>query len=177
MKLRKSALKDVFWIEPDLLEDERGFFAKVYDEDIFYNAQLNIECTQCNVSHNKKERTLRGLHYQIEPFAQAKYLTCTNGVIQDVIIDLRKDSPTYMKWDSFILSRENRQWLYIPEGFAHGFLTLTDDVDIFYHLSKNYNKDAEAGIRWDDKQFDIYWLKEPLIISERDQKHPDYEEK
>jgi dTDP-4-dehydrorhamnose 3,5-epimerase len=170
MKLHKSALNDVLWMEPELLIDARGFFAETYCE----NDWAKFSLVQCNISHNDKAQTLRGLHYQKAPYQQDKYLTCTHGIIQDVIIDLREDSSTYLKWDSFILSRENRQWLYIPKGFAHGYLTLTDDVDIFYQMSQFYEKDYEAGIRWDDPTFDIFWLKEPLIISERDQRHPDF---
>jgi len=176
MKYGKSALKDALWMQPELLEDERGFFAQTFCKNEFFSQGIEPDIRQCNISYNKKARTLRGMHFQKEPYQQAKYLTCTNGIIQDVIIDLRKDSPTYMKWDSFILSRENRQWLYIPKGFAHGYLTLTDDADIFYQISQFYVKDSESGIRWDDPAFDIFWLKEPLIMSEKDSNYPDFKE-
>ena len=175
MKYHKSFLKDVLWVEPDLMKDERGFFARAYCEDEFITKhETDVQFVQCNVSHNEKAQTLRGMHYQTSPYEEDKYITCTHGIIQDTIIDLRKDSPTYLKWDSFVLSRDNRQWLFVPKGFAHGYLTLADDTDVLYLVSQFYKKGSEAGIRWDDPTFDVFWLKTPLIISDRDQQHPDF---
>lgn len=177
MKYSNSSLKDVLWVQPELIKDERGFFARAFCYDEFViNHNINMRVAQANISHNDKIQTLRGMHFQKTPYQEDKYITCTHGSIQDVIIDLRKDSPTYLRWDSFILSRENRQWLLIPKGFAHGYLTLEDDTDVFYMVSQFYTKGAEAGIRWDDRKFDIHWVKEPLIISEKDKTHLDFEE-
>ena len=135
MKFIETELKGAFLINPEPLEDERGFFARTWCRKEFEQHGLNPDWVQCNISYNKRKGTLRGMHYQIAPYAEAKLVRCTMGAIYDVIIDLRPDSKTYRQWISAELSAENRKMIYIPQGFAHGFQTLVDNTEVFYQMS------------------------------------------
>ena len=159
-------------IEPT--KDERGFFARSWCRSEFKKHGMNSNLEQCNISYNKKNRTLRGMHFQLPPHEEAKFVRCTKGAIYDVIVDLRSESATYCKWQSIELNEENRRALYIPEGFAHGFMTLADDTEVFYQMSSEFVSSSAGGIRWDDPSLDIQWPDQPHCISEKDMTYPDY---
>lgn len=169
MIFTETKLKGAFIIEIEPREDERGFFARSWCEDEFQQHGLNTRLVQCNISYNKKRGTLRGMHYQIAPFAETKLVRCTMGAIFDVIVDLRRDSPTYMQWISVELTAENRRALYVPDEFAHGFQTLTDNTEVFYQMSEFYHAECSRGIRWDDPAIGIAWpLQDQVILSGKD---------
>ena len=172
MIFKETNLRGAYVVEPELLEDERGFFARIWSEEEFAARGLNPRIVQCNTSFNKQRGTLRGMHYQIPPHAEAKLVRCTAGAIYDVIIDLREDSPTRSKWISVELSARNRLVVYVPEGFAHGFQTLEDDTEVFYQVSEYYYPESARGVRWDDPAFGIKWPLPISVISERDRSHP-----
>jgi dTDP-4-dehydrorhamnose 3,5-epimerase len=174
MIFKETSLKGAFIIELEGLKDERGFFARSWCQKEFEAHGLNPHLVQCNVSFNKKRGTLRGMHFQVAPYEEAKLVRCTMGAIYDVIIDLRTDSPSFKKHIGFILNPGNRTMLYIPEGFAHGFLTLEDDTEVFYQMSEFYDPGSARGVRWNDPAFGIQWPSEVKIISERDQTYPDF---
>src|SRR6266487_3389064 len=157
----ETTLKGAFIIEPERLEDERGFFARSFCRKEFEDHGLNPNLVQCSISFNKKKGTLRGMHYQISPHAEAKLVRCTMGAIYDVIIDLRPHLPTFKQWIAVELTAENRQMLYIPEGFAHGFQTLTDNTEVYYQMSQFYYPEYSRGVRWDDPAFGIVWPEAP----------------
>lgn len=168
MLLVETSLKDAYLIEPEPHNDERGFFARTWCQQEFAQWGLNPNLVQCNISFNKKQGTLRGLHYQIEPHAEVKLIRCTMGRIYDVIVDIRPDSSTFKQWFGVELSADNRTLLYVPEGFAHGFQTLTDNTEVFYQMSTFYEPASARGIRWDSPLFNIEWLLEPTVMSEKD---------
>lgn len=168
MIFTETKLKGAFLIDIEPREDERGFFARSWCEDEFAKYGLNTRVVQCNISFNKKRGTLRGMHYQSEPFPEAKLARCTAGAIYDVILDLRPNSPTFKQWVSVELTAENRRALYIPEGFAHGFQTLEDNTEVFYQMSEFYHPECARGVRWDDPAFGIEWPIEEIIISVSD---------
>lgn len=168
MRFTETPLRGAFVIEPEPVEDERGFFARSFCAEEFAEHGLNPGLVQCNISYNRKRGTLRGLHYQAEPFAEAKLIRCTSGAIFDVIVDLRPDSPTFGKWASAELSAENCKMMFAPEGFAHGFQTLTDDAEVFYQMSRPYRAELARGIRYDDPVIGISWPIADPIVSERD---------
>jgi len=174
MVFTETKLKGVFTIEPELQEDERGFFARTFDQKEFEARGLNPRVVQCNISFNKKKGTLRGMHYQIAPYQEAKLVSCTKGAIYDVIIDLRKASPTLKQWVAVKLTAENRRMLYIPEGFAHGFQTLEDNTEVFYQISEFYHPEASRGVRWNDPAFRIVWPSDITVVSDRDREYPDF---
>ena len=171
MKFTETKLHGAYIIELEKKEDERGFFARSWDKKIFSEIGLNSEIVQCNVSRSKLRGTIRGLHYQIPPYAEVKIVMCTKGRIQDIIIDLRKNSETFMKWFSIELNEDNHKMMYVPEGFAHGFQTLEDNVEIFYQISEYHIPDYYSGIRWNDPAFNIIW---PLDVSEVSKKDSSY---
>ncbi|MBD3291232.1 dTDP-4-dehydrorhamnose 3,5-epimerase [candidate division KSB1 bacterium] len=175
MIFRETELPGAFIIKPELMEDERGFFARTWCQREFREHGLNPNLAQCNISYNRKKGTLRGMHFQLPPHEEAKCVRCTKGTIYDVIIDLRSDSDTFMQWIAVELSEQNRKTLYIPEGFAHGFQTLTDDTEIFYQMSEFYAPGSAGGIRWNDPQFNIDWKGEVSVISEKDKNLPDFD--
>jgi len=175
--LTETKLKGAFVIELEKLEDERGFFARVWDRNIFKKNGLNPDLVQCSISFNKIKGTLRGMHYQIPPYEEPKLIRCTKGVIFDVIIDLRKNSKTFKKWSSFELSNNNYKMLYIPEGFAHGFQTLEDDTEVFYQMSEFYMPKSARGIKWNDESFHIKWPLNPTMMSQKDLSYQNFEEK
>lgn len=160
--------KGVFIIEPEKIEDERGFFARIWDQKKFEELGLDSKLVQCNISFNKKSGTIRGMHYQISPYEEAKLVRCTKGRIFEVMIDLRPDSGTFRKWESVELSSENYKMLYVPKGFALGFQTLEDNTEIFYQMSQEYKVEYSRGISWNDTAFQISWPLKPTIISKKD---------
>ncbi len=174
MIFKETELKGAYIVELEKLEDERGFFARSWCQNEFSNHGLNSRLVQCDISFNKKSGTLRGMHLQTPPKAEAKLVRCTRGSIYDVIIDLRKDAPSYKKYFGVNLTSENRRMLFIPEGFAHGFITLEDNTEIFYQMSEFYAPECARGYRWNDPAFDIQWPNEVTVISERDRNHPDF---
>ncbi len=170
-----TALPGAFLIEPERIHDDRGFFARLYTPEEFEAHGLNPRIAQTSASFNRVKGTLRGMHYQSPPHAEAKLVRCGAGAIYDVIIDLRPESPTFRKWVGVELSAENRRMLYIPEGFAHGFLTLADASEVFYQLSAGYAPQAARGVRHDDPAFGIAWPGEVVVIAPRDRDYPDFE--
>jgi dTDP-4-dehydrorhamnose 3,5-epimerase len=173
--LAPTPLRGSYLIEPSRLSDERGFFARTFCVEEFAAAGLNSAVAQCSVSYNRKAGTLRGMHYQADPAPEAKLVRCTKGAIYDVVLDLRPREPTFRKWFAVELSEENRLALYVPEGMAHGFQTLTDSSEVFYQISMPYKPDLARGVRWDDPAFNIEWPDADRIISERDKSYPDFE--
>ncbi|MEW6585079.1 MAG: dTDP-4-dehydrorhamnose 3,5-epimerase [Nitrospirota bacterium] len=176
MRFTGTGLKGVCVVEPEKLEDERGFFARTWCLREFKERGLNFQLVQCSVSFNTKKGTLRGMHYQTAPHEEAKLVRCTMGSVYDVIIDLRKDSETYKRWLAVELTAENHRMLYIPEGFAHGFLTLADDTEVFYQMSEFYHPDCARGVRWNDPAFSIRWPTNVTVISDRDRTYQDFGE-
>ena len=173
MIFHETELKGAFRIEPEQLRDERGFFARVWCQQEFAAHGLNPTLAQCSISFNRKKGTLRGMHYQVAPHEEAKLVRCTSGAIHDVIIDLRPESATFKRHYATALSTANRQMLYIPERFAHGFQTLQDDTEVLYLISDSYAPESARGVRWDDPAFGIVWPAGERIISERDRTYPD----
>jgi dTDP-4-dehydrorhamnose 3,5-epimerase len=174
MIFTETKLKGAFIIDIDPHEDERGFFARSWCEDEFKQHGLNPHLAQCNISFNKKRGTLRGMHYQVAPFAEAKVVRCTMGAIYDVIIDLRPNSPTNKKWLSVELTAENHRALYVPENFAHGFQTLSDNTEVFYQMTEFFHPECARGVRWDDSAFGVEWFSAPQIISNQDCEYPEF---
>jgi len=170
MIFTETKLKGAFIIDIEPREDERGFFARSWCEDEFKSHGLNPHLAQCNISFNKKRGTLRGMHYQVAPFAEAKLVRCTMGAVYDVIIDMQPDSPTFKQWISVELTAENRRALYVPENFAHGFQTLRDNTEVFYQMSEFYHPECARGVRWNDVAFEIVWPILDVVISENDSK-------
>lgn len=174
MKFVALPLQGAFVIEPERITDERGFFARTFCREEFVAHDLNPLLAQCSISFNKLKGTLRGMHYQKAPHEETKLVRCTAGAIFDVIIDLRPDSPTFKRWSGTELSAENHKAVYIPKGFAHGFLTLVDKCEVFYQMSELFHSEYAAGARWNDPAFDIDWLGDVSVISGRDQHYPDF---
>jgi dTDP-4-dehydrorhamnose 3,5-epimerase len=177
MTFHETKLAGVLEIHLELNSDARGFFARSWCQKEFEDHGLNSNLVQCSISLNSQKGTLRGMHYQAAPFAEAKVVRCTAGVVYDVVLDLRSQSPTFKQWFATVLSAENRHSLYIPEGCAHGFLTLTDKSEVFYQMSEFYHPEAGRGVRWDDSAFEIAWPEKVEAISERDRTYPDFEPK
>jgi len=162
-------------VDPELLVDHRGYFARLWCEREFASHGLNPRLVQCSVSYNTAKGTLRGMHYQADPYPEAKFLRCTRGAVYDVIIDLRPGSHTYLRHFAVELSAANRRMLYVPEGFAHGFQTLEDHSEVIYQMSEFYRSDLSRGVRWNDPAFGIEWPDvEHRIIADRDATYPDY---
>jgi dTDP-4-dehydrorhamnose 3,5-epimerase len=174
MTFHETELEGVVIVELERVTDERGSFARTFDADEWKRQGLAPSVLQCSVSSNPAPGTLRGLHYQEEPHAEAKLVRCARGAIYDVAVDLRRDSPTFCRWVGVELSEENGRMLHIAEGLAHGFLTLTPDAEVVYQISTAYNPEAAAGVRFDDPAFAIEWPAPPLVISERDRTYPDF---
>jgi dTDP-4-dehydrorhamnose 3,5-epimerase len=175
MQFRQINLKDAYLITLDKKSDERGFFARTWCVDEFRKHGIEETFVQANIGLSIKRRTLRGFHYQSEPYEEAKLVRCTAGAIFDVIIDLRTFSPTFKQWQGFELYAEEHSLLFIPKGFAHAYMTLKDNTEVFYMVSQFYTPNAEKGIRWDDPTFNIPWPEGgPIIISEKDKKYVDF---
>ena len=172
MIFHQQKLRGVFIIEPEPYADERGLFRRYFCEREFSEHSLMTGIKQCNVSENKGKYTLRGFHYQLPPYAEHKLLSCIKGVVHDIVVDLRKGSETYLKWQSFQLSEENRLSLYVPVGCANAYLTLQDNTWIFYCHSEFYAPGAEGGIRYNDPFFKFDWPVVPDVISDKDLRLP-----
>jgi dTDP-4-dehydrorhamnose 3,5-epimerase len=169
-----SHLSGAYVIEPQRLEDERGFFARTFCQAEFTAHGLKSNFVQCNVSFNIRRGTLRGMHYQAQPHEEAKLVRCTQGAIFDVIIDLRKDSETYKQWLGVELTAVERRMLYVPQGFAHGFQTLEDNSEVFYQMAEVYSPAHARGARWNDPAFNVAWPLPDPIVSARDAAYPDF---
>jgi len=175
MIFTETKIKGAFLIEPELITDERGFFARSFCKDEFQKYGLEPDIVQCNISYNKKKGTLRGMHYQVPPFEEAKIVSCTKGSIYDVVVDLRRGSPSYRFWHAEKLSADLYQMLYIPKGCAHGFLTLEDKCIVYYQMGEFYHPECARGIRWDDPAIGIVWPISARSISVKDQNYVDFE--
>ena len=167
-------ISGVFLVEPELRGDDRGFFARTWCQEEFKRRGLDDRLLQCSVSFNAKKGTLRGMHYQVAPYREAKLVRCTHGAIYDVALDLRSESPTFKRHVGVELSEQNRKMLYVPQGFAHGFITLRDQTEVLYHISEFWSPAHARGVRWDDPAFAIKWPARPEIISDRDRDYPDF---
>lgn len=175
MKFTETKLKGAFIIELEQREDERGFFARTFCQREYESHGLNPHVAQCSMSFNKRKGTLRGIHYQAPPHAEAKTVCCVRGAIYDVMVDLRRESPTFKQWVGVELSAAGREMVYVPEGFGHGFQTLDDGCEVHYQMSEFYDAEAARGVRWNDPAFGIVWpIAEGVVISERDAHYPDY---
>jgi dTDP-4-dehydrorhamnose 3,5-epimerase len=176
VKLVPTPLPGAYVVELELLGDERGWFARTFDAEMFAALGLDAHVSQCNASFNARAGTLRGMHYQAEPHGEAKLVRCTRGAIYDVIIDLRPASEVFRRWFGIELRAGGTQSLFVPAGFAHGFQTLTGDVEVSYQMSYHHVPEAARGVRWDDPAFGIDWPEPPggeRTISARDAAYPD----
>jgi dTDP-4-dehydrorhamnose 3,5-epimerase len=174
MVITETKLKGAFVIELEPFKDVRGFFARAWSDREFEAFGLNARFVETNISFNKNKGTLRGMHYQLPPYAQVKLVRCTRGSIYDVIVDLRPDSPTFKQWFAVELSAENHLMLYVPGEFAHGFQTLEDDTEVSYQTSSYYAPEHARGLRWDDPAISIRWPTDNLVMIERDRDYPDF---
>ena len=169
MIFTETKIKGVYIIEPELLTDERGFFARSFCKEEFKKHGLETDIVQCNISYNKKKGTIRGMHYQVPPFEEAKIVSCTKGSIYDVVVDLRGDSPTYCQWVASELSEKNFKMMYIPRVCAHGFQTLEDEAIVYYQMTEFFHPECARGVRWDDPQCKIKWPNvQNRIVSDKD---------
>ena len=175
MKFRETKISGVFELYLEPKSDDRGFFARAWCKNEFEDHGLDPRVAQCNLSRNKKRGTLRGMHYQAAPFRETKLVRCTRGSVYDVVVDLRDQSPTFKKWIAVVLKADDGNMVYVPEGCAHGFLTLEDDADVFYQMSEFYNQESARGVRWDDPAFRIAWPEKVEVMSERDRIYPNFE--
>jgi dTDP-4-dehydrorhamnose 3,5-epimerase len=175
MRFVSTPIRGAFIVELERREDSRGFFARAFCQREFTEHGLNPEVAQCNISFNERRGTLRGMHYQAKPHEEAKLVRCTRGGIFDVIVDLRTESETRLRWFGVELSAENRRALYVPEGLAHGYQTLQDGSEIFYQVSEEYTPMAERGVRWNDPAFGIRWPIADPILSAKDAAYANYE--
>lgn len=172
MKFVETKIPGVVIIEIERKQDERGFFARSWDDKISAETGCSMHTVQCNISFNLKAGTLRGMHYQDEPYAEPKIVRCTRGSVYDVTLDLRPDSKTFKQWVSVELSAENRRMIYIPKGCAHGFQTLEDATEVFYQMGEYFHPECARGISFDDPAFNIIWPEATRIISEKDLSYP-----
>ncbi|HZH71855.1 MAG TPA: dTDP-4-dehydrorhamnose 3,5-epimerase [Mariniphaga sp.] len=174
MIFTETSLKGAFILEIKKLEDERGFFGRSWCKKEMEDHGLNGNVVQANTSLSMKKGTFRGFHFQKHPYEETKLIRCTKGAIYDIIIDLRKESPTFMQWFGAELTEDNYKMVYIPENFAHGFLTLTDNAEVYYLVTHPYTPNAEGGIRYDDPALNINWPIPVTVVSEKDKSHPDF---
>jgi len=175
MEFIETSLKGAYVIQLKKIEDDRGFFARAWCQEEFQHHGLNPHMIQLNVAFSHIRGTIRGMHYQIPPHAEAKFIRCTRGALYDVIIDLRKDSPTFGRSYGVELTHDNGSMLYAPEGFAHGYQTLLDDTEMYYMTSSTYAPQAARGVRFDDERFGIKWPTAVTVISNVDRSWPDFE--
>jgi dTDP-4-dehydrorhamnose 3,5-epimerase len=173
MIFTETKLKGAFIVEIKQINDERGFFGRSWCRREMEEHGLNGNVVQSNTSFSKMKGTLRGLHYQKHPYEETKFMRCTKGAIYDVIVDLRKDSPTFLQWMGVELTEDNYKMLYVPKNFAHGFITLSDNSEVTYLVTEYYTPGAESGIRFDDKKLNIQWAVPVTVVSEKDRNHPD----
>ena len=172
MKIIKTDIEDVVIIEPKVFGDHRGWFTETYSKEKFREFDINIDFIQDNHSLSAQKGTLRGLHFQLKPKAQTKLVRCTKGKILDVAVDIREGSPTYKKWVAVELTEENKKQLLVPKGFAHGFITLTDNVEVQYKVDEYYSPENDRSIRYDDPEIGVDWGIEDPILSEKDLNAP-----
>lgn len=175
MIFQKTKLPGVFEIHIEAKPDERGLFARTWCQEEFASQGLSGRLVQCNLSFTTRARTLRGMHYQVAPHEETKLIRCTRGAIYDVVLDLRPHSPAYKDWVAVELTAEKRNMIYVPEGCAHGFLTLQDGTEVIYQMSASWNQDSARGVRWNDPAFQIAWPERIEVISERDRTYPDFQ--
>jgi dTDP-4-dehydrorhamnose 3,5-epimerase len=175
MEIIKTPLDGLLIVKPDVFEDERGYFFESFNTDKFRHLGLALHFMQDNESKSKRG-VLRGLHFQAPPFAQGKLVRVMRGAVMDVAVDIRKDSPTYGKWESIVLTGANKLMYWIPEGFAHGFVTLEDDTIFFYKCTNIYNKSSEGSILWCDRDLNINWGIDNPVVSEKDKVSPRFKE-
>ncbi len=174
MIFRETNLPGVFEIELETKADERGFFARTWCVTEFQAHGLNTKLVQCSVSFNVRKGTLRGMHYQAAPHSETKLIRCTRGSIFDVVIDLRPQSPRFKNYVATVLAAEKRNMVYVPEGCAHGFLTLEGGTEVFYQMSEFHNESSTRGVRFDDPAFQISWPGKVEVISKRDRNYPNF---
>ncbi len=174
MILTPLPLSGAFLVVPKRFDDDRGHFARPFDAKVAGAAGIDKSVVEANVSYNHRRGTLRGMHFQTPPFAQPKLVRATRGAIWDCIIDLRPDSPTHRKWYAAELTAENGRGLYVPAGFAHGFITLADATEVLYLMFEFYAPNNGSGVRWNDPAFAIDWPLAPTVINDRDDTYPDY---
>ncbi|WP_112182162.1 MULTISPECIES: dTDP-4-dehydrorhamnose 3,5-epimerase [Paraliobacillus] len=173
MKVIETKLSGVKVIEPSVFGDHRGWFMETYSETKFKEAGIDIDFVQDNQSFSATKGTLRGLHYQLDPKAQTKLVRCTQGSIFDVAVDIRKESPSYGEWFGIELSAENKKQLLVPKGFAHAFMTLTENSEVQYKVDEGYAPECDRGIRWDDPTINVTWpIEITPVLSEKDEKAP-----
>ncbi len=172
MKFTQTPIAGAFVVEIERIEDDRGFFGRSFCQDEFRAQGLVPVVAQCSVSWNRRRGTLRGLHYQAPPHGETKLIRCTRGAVWDVVVDLREESLTHLRWYAIELSEENRLALYIPEGVAHGFQTLLDDSEVLYQMSVSYCPEHARSVRWSDPALGIPWPIENPTLSERDRTSP-----
>jgi dTDP-4-dehydrorhamnose 3,5-epimerase len=174
MKFTETALKGAFLLELERRGDDRGWFARYFCQQEYERHGLCHNIVQANNSFSKHKGTLRGMHYQIAPKAEDKIVRCLSGALLDVIVDLRPDSGTFLKHIAVELTAENRTMLFVPKGFAHGFLTLADNTEALYLVTEVYSPQHERGLRYNDPKLGIRWPFEPTVVSDKDSKHPDF---
>ena len=172
MKVTETKLKGVYVVEPQVFGDARGWFMESWSQRKLEEAGLKVDFVQDNQSFSAQKGILRGLHYQQNPMSQAKIVRCTRGSIFDVAVDIRQGSPQYAQWVGVELSAENKKQLFIPRGFAHGFITLTDDVEVQYKADNYYAPECDGNVRWDDPEIGVEWPLRPSILSDKDEKAP-----
>lgn len=173
MIFSETKLKGAYIIEATPIKDNRGFFSRTWCKRELEQHGLDTNIVQCNISYNLKKGTLRGMHYQKNPYSEVKYVRCIKGALYDVIVDLREDSKTFGQWIGVELTEENKRALYIPKGFAHGFETLLDNTYLYYQVTEYYTPEAEGGIRWNDPKFNIIWpIDNPVVMSSKDNSWP-----
>lgn len=172
MKFSRTTLDGLWVIDLELREDERGFLARTFCEKEFAGHGLNTRWPQCNLTHTKSRGMIRGMHFQANPKPEIKLIRCSAGAVCDVLVDVRRDSPTFGKWEGFELSATNRRMLYVPGGFAHGFQCLADGCELFYMMSEFYVPELARGIRWNDPAVNVQWPIAGPTLSERDKNLP-----
>ncbi len=174
MLFYETKLPGVFEIQVEPRVDERGFFARLWCQKEFEAKGLNAKLVQCSISVNTSKGTLRGMHFQAHPYEETKLVRCSKGAIYDVVLDLRPSSPRFREWFAAVLTADNRKAVYIPEGCAHGFMTLEDDTEVLYQITEFYHAESARGVRWNDPAFEITWPGAVEVISERDRTYPDF---
>ena len=176
MEKQETTLKDAYIIKPKVFQDERGFFMETYSKQKLDDLGIKADFVQDNHSMSVTKGVLRGLHFQKPPYTQAKLVRVTKGAVYDVVVDMRKDSPTFGKWEGFELTANNFHMLFVPREFAHGFVTLEDYTEFQYKCDNYYNVESEGGIIWNDPTLNIFWPIKDVILSEKDKKHPEFKD-
>ncbi|MBY0076507.1 dTDP-4-dehydrorhamnose 3,5-epimerase [Priestia aryabhattai] len=176
MNIIKTKFEDAVLIEPKVFGDHRGFFTESYNKEMFQQNGIDMDFIQDNHSLSQQPGTLRGMHYQLNDKAQTKLVRVTRGAIYDVIVDIRKGSPTYGEWQGFILSADNKRQLLVPKGFAHGFCTIVENTEVQYKVDELYSPEHDRGIAWNDPSLNIDWPFHNPVLSDKDTKHPTLEE-